>query len=505
MSLSNVQRQEAVAASCLDHSHKRLLKPPSIQPAIQRARQHAGASGPARSPEAEPLSGRSGEVYSAWSSSQNQLGASHRSTTGKRPSPRGMDSELSTSRRAAYHLMRERLKLCGGRAGKDKLGTRRRKVVTTFGTAPRFGYRSLPGSTPRRKLSSSNAMKLRRGDNVDLSRKSWGIPECSLPCLGWGGDTCSSPVPSGSEMSHAVEVEVQTSPRSHSQHTASRSSWSDNDSSQSFVRATFTATDHVQPTASRSSTNDAPSRHSPPLGSSASHDKGQQTVGETHISGGVVTPIKAPCVLRDRVNTEVSSVNTSRVKDLSPSALPKLSTRDFLRRVYIADQGATPATTCSTPYKGQQTSRSMSPQTPQLSTPLNVHHSARRKIEIRTSSPPQMGPNQRGIECSMPLQMSLPLSTPQHAGLDRSRGPPTCERSCPLSPCCRSTVIAETHYVENPLLTPQRIRFFPRYRSVSIRQPLSLQRQVVVSPPTPLYTAAPPVTVRSYRVIHQEF
>ncbi|KAF4735982.1 hypothetical protein FOZ63_003473, partial [Perkinsus olseni] len=155
------------------------------------------------SPEAEPLSGRSGEVYSAWSSSQNQLGASHRSTTGKRPSPRGMDSELSTSRRAAYHLMRERLKLCGGRAGKDKLGTRRRKVVTTFGTAPRFGYRSLPGSTPRRKLSSSNAMKLRRGDNVDLSRKSWGIPECSLPCLGWGGDTCSSPVPSGSEMSHA--------------------------------------------------------------------------------------------------------------------------------------------------------------------------------------------------------------------------------------------------------------------------------------------------------------
>ncbi|KAF4707539.1 hypothetical protein FOZ63_029411, partial [Perkinsus olseni] len=99
-------------------------------------------------------------------------------------------------------------------------------------------------------------------------------------------------------------------------------------------------------------------------------------------SGGVVTPVKAPCVPRDRVNTEVSSVNTSRVKDLSPSALPKLGTRDFLRRVYIADQGATPATTCQTPYKEQQTSRSISPQTPQLSTPLNVHHSARRKIEV---------------------------------------------------------------------------------------------------------------------------
>ncbi|KAF4701069.1 hypothetical protein FOZ63_006686, partial [Perkinsus olseni] len=295
MSLSNVQRQGAVAAPCLDHSHKRLLKPPSIQ-------SNHTTNPPAypKSPEAEPLSGRSGEVYSAWSSSQDQLGASHRSTTGKRPSPRGMASELSTSRRAAYHLMRERLKLSGGRAGKDKLRTRRSKVVTTFGTAPRFGYRSLPGSTPRRKLSSSNTNKLRRGDNVDLSQKGWGIPNCSLPCLGWGGDTCSSPVPSGSEMSHAVEVEVQTSPRSHSQHTASRSSWSDNDSSLSFVRATFTATDHVQPTASRSPTNDAPSRHSPPLGSSASHDKGQQTVDETHVSGGVVTPVKAPCVPRDR-------------------------------------------------------------------------------------------------------------------------------------------------------------------------------------------------------------
>lgn len=211
-------------------------------------------------------------------------------------------------------------------------------------------------------------------------------------------------------------------------------------------------------------------------------------------------------------------------EDLRPNALPRLSTKEFSRRAHTAEQGATPATTCSTPFKALHMSTPPSPQTP-----LSFQISGRReKVEVAAcdsltgdgftrqalaSCASRVSRGHRGIERNVRLQMSQPLSTLKHGGRvwqQFSPGPLSCEWSCPLAPCCRSPTISDSISIKNPravgdpLLSAQKPRFIPRYRPISPHLPHMFERQRLCPAPCPMYRADR-VTVKTHRVIHQAF
>ncbi|KAF4675522.1 hypothetical protein FOL47_007660 [Perkinsus chesapeaki] len=241
--------------------------------------------------------------------------------------------------------------------------------ATSFGTSPRFGHRSMFSRTPRGKSTTfnNNSSKTNRiKSNTVIPDKGNGLPNCSLPRL--GGDAPSSVArsatrPANSAIHAHIEAEVKTSPRDQVDEATSAISHDSNvaDDLSTVVIYGKGFTSNNRTLAMWQAKNVCTGERQESTPSREIHveiEKAEkQSIEE-------LTPMK----IRSIADIETSSSKTSMRKDLSPGALPKMSTKDFLRRVYATE--ATPATTCSTPFTKQLSFESSTPGTPSVSTKI---------------------------------------------------------------------------------------------------------------------------------------